>query len=108
MNTKCMCLLIAFMTIFCGNCRADEGVPESSEDKDIAVFIDKGVHIHDLTPLHSYLCERIENLKKIIATFPKKMNRDQKCFYWMHQGQLQSYKEMLSTIDLLKQNAPNA
>ncbi len=102
MNTKLICLLIAFMAICCGNCKADEGVPESSEDKDIAIFVEKGVHLYDLSPLHAYLSERVENLNKIIATFPRKMNHDQKCIYWMYCGQLQSYKEILSTIQLLQ------
>jgi len=77
--------------------------PQES-DTDLAMTGENNFPIYDIYPLHSYLNERIDNLEKIIASFPRKMNRDQKCFYWMHQGKMQAYKEIFSTIDLLRQN----
>jgi len=102
MKAKFIFLMLAFLTCACGNCRAEEQTPPS----DVLVFVEKPIpHIYDISPLQAYLKERIENLNKIIQAFPKKMNRDQKCIYWLNAGQLQAYKELLCTIELLQQNS---
>ena len=109
MKTKFFCLMLAFLTCFCGSCKADEvevsPEPAEATDAEINASLGRGpLYVYDITSLHTYLNERVEELDKVIKKFPKKMNKDQKCFYWLHHGQMQSYKEMLSTIQLLQQN----
>jgi hypothetical protein len=105
MNSKLICLMLAFLTCFCVNCKADEVPSEPISDVEVSASLGRApLYIYDISSLHTFLSERIEQLDKTVRTFPKKMNKDQKCFYWLHHGQMQAYKEMLSTIDLLQQN----
>jgi hypothetical protein len=95
--------MLAFLTCFCGICRADEAVSEPKTD--VVVFVEQpNSNLFDISLLHSYLSEKIQTLDKIIASFPKHMNRDQKSMYWMYSGLRQGYKETLVTIELLQHN----